>query len=284
MGEAIHLSHAERVRLIHAGRKALDNAGLSNLPTIVGTGAGSTRETIELGNEAAAAGADYAIVIASGYFAGALTRAALRAFFVEIAQKSPIPVIIYNFPAASGGIDLDSDLIVELAAECPNIAGVKLTCGNVGKLTRIAETVSDPAWATSYPRKNPQSNFVVLGGFADFLVPSTFVNGHGAITGLANVAPHAIIKAHQLSEASRKDLSFLPEAQRLQGIIARADYTIAKTSIAGTKCLLEKLYGYGGVPRKPLPPMDSAATEAIWAHPHTQELVTLERRLSGKTA
>jgi L-threo-3-deoxy-hexylosonate aldolase len=284
MGEAIHLSHAERVRLIHAGRKALDNAGFPNLPTIVGTGAGSTRETIELGNAAAAAGADYAIVIASGYFAGALTRSALKAFFVEVAQKSLIPVIIYNFPGASGGIDLDSDLIIELATECPNIIGVKLTCGNVGKLTRIAEAVSDPSWSTKHPRKNPQSNFIVLGGFADFLIPSAFVNGHGAITGLANVAPHAIIKVHQLSEASRKDLSFLSEAQRLQGIVARADYTIAKTSIAGTKLLLEKLYGYGGLPRKPLPPMDPAAGEAIWTHPHTQELVKLERRLSGKTA
>ncbi|KAG6866978.1 hypothetical protein C0991_003894 [Blastosporella zonata] len=284
MGEAIHLSHAERVKLIHAGRKALDNAGFSDVPTIVGTGGASTRETIELGNEAAAAGADYAIVIASGYFAGALTRAALKAFFVEVAQKCPIPVIIYNYPGASGGIDLDSDLIVELAAECPNIIGVKLTCGNVGKLTRIAETVTDATWAPKYPRKNPLSHFVVLGGFTDFLVPSAFVNGHGAITGLANVAPYTIAKVHQLSEAARKDLSFLPEAQRLQGVIARADYTIAKASISGTKFLLEKLHGYGGAPRKPLPPIDSAVAEALWAHPHTQELITVERKLSGKTA
>jgi len=283
MGEAIHLSHLERVRLIHAARKALDNARFIDFPIIMGTGAGSTRETIELGNEAAAAGADYAIVIASGYFAGALTRSALKAFFVEVAQKNPIPVMIYNFPGASGGIDLDSDLIVELAAECPNICGVKLTCGNVGKLTRIAEAVSDPAWAAKYPRKDPQSKFIVLGGFTDFLVPSTFVNGHGAITGLANVAPHTIVKVHQLSEASRKDLSFLPDAQHLQGVIARADYTIAKTSIAGTKHLLEKLYGYGGLPRKPLAPLDPAAAEAIWEHTHTQELVKLERQLSGKT-
>jgi len=269
--------------LIYAGRKALDNAGFPTLPIIVGTGAGSTRESVELSIAAAAAGADYAIVIASGYFAGALTRAALKTFFIQTSQKSPIPIIIYNYPGASGGIDLDSDLIVELAEECPNIAGVKLTCGNVGKLTRIAETVTNPSWATKYPRKNAHSNFIVLGGFTDFLVPSTFVNGHGAITGLANVSPHAIARVYELSEASRKDLSFLPEAQRLQGIVARGDYTIAKTSIAGTKFLLGKLYGYGGIPRRPLPPIEPAAAEAIWAHPHTQELVKLERQLSGKT-
>ncbi|KAJ7685263.1 dihydrodipicolinate synthetase [Mycena polygramma] len=285
MGEAIHLSHAERIVLIRAARNALDAAGFTTVPLIVGTGAASTRETVELTSEAAKAGADYSIVIASGYFAGVLAGnyAALKAFWTEVAEKSPIPVIIYNYPGASGGIDLDSDLITDLARECPNIAGVKLTCGNVGKLTRIADAVSDAAFTSTYPRKNPLAPFLVLGGFIDFLTPSTFANGHGAITGLGNVSPYAIRKLFELSEAARTDLSLLPEAQHLQGIIARADYTIAKTSIVGTKFLLEKLYGYGGTTRKPLPPIAPAAAQALWDHPHTQALVSVERHLSGKT-
>jgi len=263
MGEAIHLSHSERVTLIQAARNALDDAG----------------------NAAAAAGADYAIVIASGYFAGALSasRTALKDFFVEISETSPIPVMIYNYPGASGGIDLDSDLITELAMECPNLCGVKLTCGNVGKLTRIADTVSNPTFITNYPRKVAHAPFLVLGGFIDFLVPSTFSNGHGAITGLGNVAPHAIARLFKLSQEAKKDLSLIPEAQRLQGIIARADFTIAKASISGTKYLLEKLYGYGGVPRKPLPPIEAGVANALWNHEHTQDLIKLEREASGKT-
>ncbi|KAJ7446834.1 hypothetical protein B0H11DRAFT_371507 [Mycena galericulata] len=285
MGEAIHLSHIERLVLIRAARKALDAAGLTAVPLIVGTGAASTRETVELTVEAAKAGADYSIVIASGYFAGALAgnHAALKAYWTEVAQRSPIPVMIYNYPGASGGIDLDSDIITELAMECPNICGIKLTCGNVGKLTRIADAVSDAAFTSTYPRKNPLAPFLVLGGFIDFLTPAAFANGHGAITGLGNVSPYAIRKLFELSEAARKDLSILPEAQRLQGIIARADYTIAKTSIVGTKYLLQKLYGYGGTTRKPLPPIAPAAAQALWEHPHTQALVKLERQLSGKT-
>ncbi|KAF8892519.1 dihydrodipicolinate synthetase [Infundibulicybe gibba] len=269
MGEAIHLSHSERIQLIHAARNALDKAGMLDVPIVVGTGAASTRETIELTIEAANAGADYAIVIAGGYFAGRLL-------------KSPIPVIIYNFPGASGGIDLDSDLITELAIECPNTCGVKLTCGNVGKLTRIADVVSSSSFASDHPRKNQHAPFLVLGGYADFILSSTFVSGHGAITGLANVSPHAIVKLYQLSQAARKDPSILPEAQRLQGIIARADFTIAKTSIAGTKYLIEQLYGYGGAPRKPLLPMEADASQQLWDHPHTQDLVHLERGLGGK--
>ncbi|KAI0362082.1 dihydrodipicolinate synthetase [Trametes cingulata] len=284
MGEAHHLSHGERVTLIKTARRALDDAGFTSFPIIAGTGAGSTRETIQLSIEAAEAGADYAIVICSGYFAGVLAgnKKALKAFWSEVAEKSPIPIIIYNYPGASGGIDLDSDLITELATESPNIAGVKLTCGNVGKLTRITATVSDPSFATLHPRKNPYAPFLVLGGFTDFILPSAFVDAHGAITGLANVAPYAVARLFELSEKSRRDLSFLPEAQRLQGIIARADFTIAKTSIAGTKFLLEKLYGYGGNPRKPLPPIEADAAAALWEHPHTAELVRLERELSGK--
>ncbi|KAI0915686.1 hypothetical protein AcV5_003539 [Taiwanofungus camphoratus] len=191
MGEGVHLTHSERTALITATRNALDEAGFQQVPIIAGTGTGSTRESVELCKEAAEAGADYAIVIASGYFAGVLTgnKKALKAFWTEIADKSPIPVLIYNYPGASGGIDLDSDLITELAIECPNLAGVKLTCGNVGKLTRICATVSDSSFSSLYPRKNPDAPFLVLGGFADFLVPSSYSNGHGAITGLANVAP-----------------------------------------------------------------------------------------------
>lgn len=92
---------------------------------------------------------------------------------------------------------------------------------------------------------------------------------------------NAVAKLFELSEGSIKDSSLLEEAQRLQGIIARADFTIAKASISGTKALLEKMYGYGGAPRKPLPPISPKDVAALWDHPHTQELVALEKSLSS---
>lgn len=176
------------------------------------------------------------------------------------------------------------------------------SCGNVGKLTRICATVSEPSFASQHPRLNPDAPFLVLGGFIDFVLPTTFVNAHGAITGLANVAPvsvhtltshsqlltvarqYTIQKLFEISAAALKDPSLLPEAQRLQGIVARADFTIAKAGIAGTKGLLENLYGYGGSPRRPLPPFEPEALVALWEHPHTQDIVRVERELSGKVA
>lgn len=100
---------------------------------------------------------------------------------------------------------------------------------------------------------------------------------------MCGIFQHAIARLFKLSQEAKKDLSLIPEAQRLQGIIARADFTIAKASISGTKYLLEKLYGYGGVPRKPLPPIEAGVANALWNHEHTQDLIKLEREASGKT-
>ena len=67
---------------------------------MAGVGAPSTRETISLAKDAAAAGADFALVIAPGYFAAALKAggpAAVRRFFVDVAGQSPVPVYVLIF-------------------------------------------------------------------------------------------------------------------------------------------------------------------------------------------
>jgi 4-hydroxy-2-oxoglutarate aldolase len=90
------------------------------------------------------------------------------------------------------------------------------------------------------------------------------------------------VRLFELSEAATKDTSRLLEAQQLQGIVARGDSTIAKASISGLKFLTDKLYGYGGLPRRPLPPIDREDAERLWEHPHVGELIKTERELSGK--
>lgn len=61
--------------------------------------------------------------------------------------------------------------------------------------------------------------------------------------------------------------------------MARADRTIALTGIAGTKDLLMRLYGYGGVPRRPLGPVKGGEGERLWGHEHVVELVKEEKRI-----
>lgn len=97
---ASHLSDSERSALIKSARTVLDSNGFPAVPLLVGTGTGSAHQTIKLCQEAKVAGADYAIVIAPGYFAFGIGRdkVALKAFFTEVLEKSPIPIMIYNFP------------------------------------------------------------------------------------------------------------------------------------------------------------------------------------------
>jgi len=74
-----------------------------------------------------------------------------------------------------------------------------------------------------------------------------------------------------------KDPSVFEEANRVQGIVANADYVIAQNGITGVKGVMEKLYGYGGHSRRPLPRAEPAVLKALWENPHLQALLELEK-------
>ena len=146
-GEAVHLSHSERVAIIKHVRSTLDTNGHKDKPIIAGCGASSNQETLLLTQEACAAGASYALILPPHYWAGAMNRSVLIEFFKDIADKSPIPILLYNFPLVANGVSLDSDTIIELA-EHENIVGVKLTCG-VSHMVRVLNHHSFcRTWAT----------------------------------------------------------------------------------------------------------------------------------------
>ncbi|KAL9635069.1 MAG: hypothetical protein Q9164_003698 [Protoblastenia rupestris] len=264
-GEAVHLSHHERKQVTKVTRKALSDEGFGSLPIIVGCGAQSTREAIELCHEASAAGGDYALILPPSYYKAMFNSDSLIEFFHDVADASPIPILIYNYPPAVGGIDLDSDVISKLAKH-PNIVGCKLTCGNTGKLARIA--ASTDATSTS----SIGSGFMCMGGSADFTLQTLVVGGSGIICGVGNVAPKACVRIVELY-ASRK----LAEAQKLQAVVARGDWAAISGGIIGTKSALETYYGYGGHARRPLPRVEKQ--EARRYANAFKELVDLENSL-----
>lgn len=266
-GEAVHLTHAERKAVTRATRRALDAAGFHEMPVIVGCGAQSTRETVELCRDALQAGGDYALVLPPSYYRPMLGPDALREFFTDVADASPVPILIYNYPGATAGLDLDSDAIIALGAH-PNVVGCKLTCGNTGKLTRVAAATK----ATTPAAPASGSGFMCLGGSADFILPMLIGGGSGAICGLANVAPKACLELLRLYTSGQ-----VAEAQRLQAIVARADWVAIQTGIVGAKSVLATEFGYGGHGRKPLP-RPTAAEAARYAE-QWREIVTLEKSL-----
>jgi dihydrodipicolinate synthase/N-acetylneuraminate lyase len=264
-GEAVHLSHKERNLVTSTTRKALDDAGFGYMPLIVGCGAQSTREAIELCEEAADAGGDYALVLPPAYYQGLFSKDTVRSFFQDVATASPIPILVYNYPGAVSGMDLNSDVIIELAQH-PNIVGCKLTCGNTGKLNRIAAatraaTVSDPG-----------SGFMCMGGSVDFTLQTLIGGGSGIIGGMANIAPKSCVRLIELFEAGK-----YADARKLQAVIARGDWAAIQGGIIGTKAALMAHFGYGGYARKPLPRPNKEETNK-WRESF-EELVRVENSL-----
>ena len=174
-GEAATLSSAEKTQLVQRCRKTAQRLGRGDLPIAIGGVAGCTREAIQQTVEAKEAGANAFLALVPSYFHFAMDQAAIVAFFTELADASPIPIIIYNFPGVVSGLDVNSEMLDTLGKH-PNIPAVKLTCGGIAKVARISA-----AFKTSV--------FCALAGQSDWLIPAMSIGGTGCITGVANLYP-----------------------------------------------------------------------------------------------
>ncbi|KAK6424673.1 L-threo-3-deoxy-hexylosonate aldolase [Oleoguttula sp. CCFEE 5521] len=244
-GEAVHLSSEEKATVTQTTRKALDEAGFSSVPVIAGCSENSVRRTVETCQEQAEAGADY--------YKAQSSEALIFEYFTEVAEKSPLPIILYNYPGAVAGVDMDSDFMIRLVeATKGKICGAKFTCGQTGKLTRVA-TATNAVTATS-----KGSGWMAYGGIADFTVQTAASGGSGIIAGGANVLPKLCVKVWNLWSEGKYE-----EAIKLQKVLSKADWVLTKSAIAGTKAAIEGAYGYGGVPRRPLQSMNEEAKANI---------------------
>lgn len=254
-GEAVYLTLEERKEVTRITRAALDEAGFSKLPIIVGASDQSIQGTLRLCRDAADAGGDAVLLMVPSFFKWAMNTQTIEEFFVAVADKSPLPVIIYNYPGAVAGIDLDSDLLIKLAQH-PNIIGTKFTCGSVGKLARVAEATSPVSQVFS--SSSPQPYFA-FSGVADFISPSVEVGGSGAIVGAANVFPRACVNVYNLAVQGKRE-----EAMKAQLQLAKADWELTKRAIPGFKAILDKWCGYGGIPRRPMPALKEEQKESLF--------------------
>jgi L-threo-3-deoxy-hexylosonate aldolase len=250
-GEAVHLSNAERTAVTKATREALDSAGFEKVPIIVGATEGSVRGTISLIGESKKAGGEYVLLLPPSYFRGHMDEEAVYNYFIEVADGSSLPIILYNYPGAVAGIDMDSDLLIRLAKH-PNIIGTKFTCGNTGKLTRVALATN---------AKTPfseGSGYMAFGGMCDFTAQTLVSGGSGIIAGGANVMPKTCVKIWNLYTEGKKE-----EAFAMQKTLSKGDWVLTKAAIAGTKSAIQSYYGYGGFPRRPLKKLDEVKTQGI---------------------
>jgi 4-hydroxy-2-oxoglutarate aldolase len=132
-GEAILLSDQERRDALKCAREA----AAPNKVLIAGTGIESAIETLRITEYAAELGYDIAMVRTPHYYKKQMQPANILAFYRTVADRSPLPVIIYNFPQATG-YDIPAELVMELA-EHPNLIGIKESSGDVEKVRKMVE-------------------------------------------------------------------------------------------------------------------------------------------------
>ena len=238
-GEAVLLREAEKVEVWKTAGEVIDDDHLF----IAGTGCESTAETLELTEKAAGLGADVALIVTPHYYKARMDRRALVTHYTTIADRSPIPIVLYNVPASTG-LDMGADVVIELAAH-PRIIGLKESSGNVIKMGQVAAAARE--------------GFQVLAGSGSFLLPALSVGAVGGVMALASVAPH------DLSEiVTSFDKGDLRKAKDIQlRLIAPNAAVTSQFGIAGLKAALDLIGMYGGPVRPPLLPLEPPQREEL---------------------
>ncbi len=168
-GEASTLTHEEHLDVIRYCIRAVRG----RIPVIAGTGSNCTETAIYLSREAEAAGADGLLIVTPYY--NKATQKGLYEHYKMIAKAVKIPIILYNIPGRTGGVNILPETILRLCTEVDNIVGVKDATGNisqVAKLMSIADGKVD-----------------LYSGNDDQIVPLLALGGIGVISVLSNIAP-----------------------------------------------------------------------------------------------
>src|SRR5215213_4103624 len=174
-GEATHLTFEERKRFA----EEVVRIASGRVPLVVGVGSSGTAEAVELARHAESAGADAVLAVSPFYWK--VGEEALFKHFATVAESVDILVLVYNLPMLTG-IDLSPSLIGRIAAECPNVSGLKDTVTEYFHTVGVLREV-----------KRVRPDFSVLSGWEDLILPSLLAGADGTICAFANVAPELFV-------------------------------------------------------------------------------------------
>lgn len=211
---------------------------------MVGTGCESTKQTIEKSKLVCEMGFDYVSVLTPCYFAKQIDGAVLKSHYDRIADSIDVPVLLYNAPGFTGGMRIPAKTVVELSRH-PNIAGMKDS--------------SPEGPAKLLARLNPDEDFHVLSGSANFFYPCLHLGIPGGVVSLANALPDPCCDLYKLFKQGKYD-----EARMLHFKLSRLNQAVSgKWGVAGVKAAMDIMGFKGGSPRHPLRAVTKEAAEEI---------------------
>ena len=227
-GEASLLSEAEFRQVVSWLRDVVpDDRWL-----IAGAGRESTRATIAACRTAAEEGADGVLVRAPSYYGPLFTTASLIDHFRRIADESPIPVVLYNFPRYTH-VTLTEQLVAALSRH-ENIWGAKDSSGDLKNFVGFRETA--PTWAL----------FIGPGAL---YYPALELGAAGAVAAVACFAAEMTVAIGQAFATGDR-----AKAGAIQEVVAPLHKLIvAELGIAAIKAAMDAVGLAGGLPRSPIP-------------------------------
>ncbi|MGO9777183.1 MAG: dihydrodipicolinate synthase family protein [Terracidiphilus sp.] len=292
-GEAVMLDDSE-------SREVLRVAAAAAAPEkvlIAGVARESVKATIALAETAAEFRYDAVLVRTPTYYASQMSAAAVLHYYRSVADRSPLPVLIYNIPQCAP-YNIPVELVAELAQH-PNIIGIKDSSGKVERIGALVEGVKNAprrtatvtpifeavtgrmltpkagsgdalvsiGGETATPPAAPiktrtkEVGFPVLCGSTATLLGSLEAGAGGGILGFAACAPQACQEVY----LAWKDRDFKLAAEKQERIAAASQRIVGQLGMSGLKYACDFNGYYGGHTRAPLLPVTGAEKTEIEA-------------------
>lgn len=240
-GEFRSLSDDESITVIENAVRLKGDKAL-----IVGVGRESLQHTIEFIERIKKYiyGIDFISVLTPNYFGRKISGEGLYAYYKVIADKSPVPVLIYVAPSYANGVIIPPDILAKLA-DHPNIAGIKDTSRD--QLTNYMVYAGG------------RDDFDIMSGSIGTIMTDLFFGGPGGVVSAANYFPAECAHLTDLYFAGKTDECIA----YYKGLYKLINATGGKSGIASVKATMNLLGFKAGEPRLPLQPLDAVEIERI---------------------
>ena len=238
-GEAPQLEEHEADLAIKSVRDAMPK----DRPLLAGTGRESTAATISATERAAKIGVDAVLVRTPSFYKGQMTTDAFVKHYTQVADRSPVPVLLYNVTIYTG-VNLLPEA-VGILSQHPNIVGIKETNSEMVQFGEYLARAAD--------------GFTVLAGSGATYFSALMLGAHGAILAVAGVAPDLCVQIFTAVRDGRID-----QARSMNRQLAPLSKLVGAThGVPGLKAALTLLGFEGGLPRPPLLPVGQQAIDSI---------------------
>ncbi|CAH6723307.1 putative L-threo-3-deoxy-hexylosonate aldolase [[Candida] jaroonii] len=254
-GENVHLTAKERVEIV----KSIHD-GVADFPIVAGVAQNCLSDAKDEIKRLADSGASYALVLPSSYYGAGITQEALVEWYTNVADFSPIPVLIYVYPGVTNGVSVAPSTIKTLSKHS-NIKGIKFSHNDVTAYSEVSldEEITD---------------FDCLTGLGHLFLPALSVGFKGTVDAIAGAFPKIYVSLYKAFEKGD-----LKTAKALQLSIIRVEKIVAEFGVIGIKRIIHEVgFGKNYLGRSPLNKDTSTGWERM--SNYIQEVKTIEAKLA----